>query len=124
MEKQGKRPYYIIYNVNDWDGIDTNIWYATRNLKDAISHFRYYYDVFVHDDFVGENGEVYADHDYSFDDRNKDNVRGCFWYATDDGATNWYLKTVYSNVSLGWGERPNERLENAYLEHINGRRDR
>lgn len=120
MEKEGKRYLYVIARCSNWDGLNQDIVFATRNKKEAIRRFRWIYNEWLRRDFINDEGEEWGEHNITLDEANLETQGGyCYWYD-DDGECQYALRAIRTDVFFGWRE-PNMAQEQDYRNYIEER---
>lgn len=120
MEDIGKRYIYIIVSASNYDGLNPNVWYATRNKEEAIRRFKWMYDVWIRADYTNDEGNIYAEHHCSVDISQTDPkcVSGYFYFYDDDGGCSYMLKSLKTDHFFGGFNGPNTRAEGEYKNYI------
>lgn len=119
MEQPGKRLIYIIAKTTSWEGIDTDIVFATRNWKEALCRFKWLYEEWIPRDFTDEEGELWGEHNIHIADDPKTQTSSFYW-CDDDGECHYVLKPITTDVFYGWS-RINETAERSYKQYLEGR---
>lgn len=119
MEQPGKRLIYIIAKSTSWDGMDTDVVFATRNWKEALRRFKWLYAEWIPRDFTNEEGEQWGEHNIHIADDPKTQTSSFYWYD-DDGECHYVLKPITTDIFYGWS-RINETAERSYKQYLEGR---
>lgn len=121
MEKLGKRYIYVIANGSNYDGLNVNVWFASRNKKEAIRRFKWLHDKWISNDYTNDEGDIFAEHNYNvtISDTDPNYVSGYFYYYDDDGESDYILKTIKTDGFFGPNQTVNERAERYYFNDVN-----
>lgn len=116
----GTRNYYAIYSASasfDDHEITPNLFYISQNKKEVIKRFRWLYEEFIVEDFINDEGEIFADHDIEIRD-NPDDLYGYFYFMQDYYGVEYCIKTIKTDAFRSWGARDAEdRWEMAYQNY-------
>ena len=117
MEQPGKRLLYIIAKTTNWDGLDADIVFVTRNWKEALRRFKWLYEEWVSRDFTNDGGEQRGEHNINIADDPKTKPSSFYWYD-DDGECSYVLKPLVTDAFHSWANinKPEEEQYKHYLE--------
>lgn len=112
----GKRPYYVIHFLSRGDDTYSGLYLITRNKKEALTFFKWLYDIRVVEEWMGDDNVEDYDRNYQIrnheDDVNK--ITGNFYYSNDEYTLDCFLHTIYTDTTLGWNNNPDPRIMDKY----------